>query len=120
MMMIALAFLLVHMFVPHHHHANISSKENVQEHQSASSLIDFIALSYHNQNEQDLTDYTFSHHLDIEFGADLIQKISTIVALFIIVPQEETKDQLFANPNLIHREVWQNVYALRGPPTIIA
>lgn len=120
MMLLALAFLLVHTFVPHHHHSNLTSQENFQEHQSAKSLMDYIALSYHSQGDHDLEEFTVANQLAIEFNADFVQQIATIASFYLILVEQEAKTNTFANPNVNLQEAWNTTQTLRGPPTIIA
>ncbi len=43
----ATAIVLLHSFIPHTHHSEVSITEDIRQHKDASSLLDYLALGFH-------------------------------------------------------------------------
>lgn len=46
-MFVAVAILLLHSFLPHSHHDELSEEEHIEVHEEAVTLLDFIRLAFH-------------------------------------------------------------------------
>lgn len=45
--MLAGAILLMHSILPHEHHSELDENQHVEDHETASSLLDYIKLAFH-------------------------------------------------------------------------
>ncbi|MEP5612863.1 MAG: hypothetical protein ABJP45_11465 [Cyclobacteriaceae bacterium] len=87
LMMVAGGILLMHSFLPHSHHDELSDTEHVEVHEEAESILDFFRLAFHvNQGENHLEDFKNSQQyqaqflvvtsiIDLAFGPVLIEEI---------------------------------------------
>lgn len=86
LMMVAGGILLMHSFLPHSHHDELSDTEHTEVHEEAESILDFFRLAFHvNQGENHLEDFKNSPQyqtqfllvasiVDLEFGSVLIEE----------------------------------------------
>lgn len=57
-MLIAISLLMLHSFMPHQHHNQISDEQHTLEHAAADSILDYILLAFHvSPGENHLEDF---------------------------------------------------------------
>lgn len=115
---IGLSILLIHSFVSHHHHSEISFQQDQIEHRDADGIIDFIALVFHNDHsEEQMEEFTIAQNgLNSEntqvLDFAIFPKVNFCIESFFLSAQN-CKDHLFLSPNSGGK-----VRSLRAPPVI--
>lgn len=67
-MILAGVILLLHSFLPHNHHNEISEEEHLEVHEEASSVIDYILLAFHNNpGKNHLEEFKNSQQYQLQF-----------------------------------------------------
>lgn len=123
LMYVAATLMLAHSLVPHFHVQQNSSETHVEQHEDASSLLDYLTLAFHHeQYDGQLEIYVASDATEVNF--DLDQSIITSDFDFVSpnttssteVPAKKYGDHsLFASS-----EAAIQTYSLRGPPNILS
>lgn len=115
----AILVLLIHSIVPHQHHAELSDTEHQKQHVEASSILDYIALSFHfDHPDGQLEEYTVAqgdvHEVDqfIQLG-DLPSAV--VDAVFHV--EKESENQFYAYQTE-RQNVSASAHSLRGPPSL--
>ena len=68
--------LLLHTLLPHEHHSELNEKEHFEQHESASSLLDFIKLAFHmDQGDGHLEKYRTSKYFNFFLDAFIIEEV---------------------------------------------
>ncbi len=115
----AILVLLIHSIVPHQHHAELSDTEHQKQHVEASSILDYIALSFHfDHPDGQLEEYTVAqgdvHEVD-QFTQ--IGDLPGAVVDVVFHVEAESENQFYA-----YQTERQNVsaiaHSLRGPPSL--
>ena len=116
---LATMVVILHSVVPHNHHCNLSPEEHAKEHQSADSLLDFIALGFHGDHgEGQWEDFSGGNEVqtplsDAVFVAGCIQVPSTD-----LVYTESIEAFFGVRPGILNRGLWDSDL-LRGPPSVV-
>lgn len=113
--------MVMHTLVPHQHHDDLSYEDNLIEHNSATSILDYLELAFH-------ADLGEGHleHLDSANGPELNQVLNTkvlvpimnwhpILAPRLIEPNVEYV-RVFTDNHRIPKDVSIQAPVLRGPP----
>ncbi|MEP1096306.1 MAG: hypothetical protein ABJG78_14415 [Cyclobacteriaceae bacterium] len=86
LMMVAGVILLMHSFLPHSHHDELSDSEHIEVHEEAETILDFFRLAFHvNQGENHLENFKNAQQyqaqflliasiIELEFGPVLIEE----------------------------------------------
>lgn len=86
LMIVAGAILLLHSFLPHSHHDELSDSEHTEVHEEAETILDFFRLAFHvNQGENHLENFKNAQQyqaqfllvasiIELEFGPVLIEE----------------------------------------------
>lgn len=114
-LLLSVSILLLHSFMPHQHHSEISEERHSLEHKDADSILDYLLLAFHaNLGENHLEEY---------------QKASSIASCF--VPSDQLMlelradwvvevDAVYADVEpAIHHLLLINQRRFRGPPQLV-
>jgi hypothetical protein len=109
-MFIAVAFLILHGLLPHHHHEEMDGVQHFAAHETADNWIDYLQLAFHlNPGENHLEDY----HLTDFSPANILLVTS------LIYPNRSWIDQYQVEYSPVNRkkstELIDN-HPFRGPP----
>ena len=115
-MFTALSMLLLHSFMPHQHHDELSEEEHIEQHTSASTAFDYLALLFHENIGVDhlehfeTTDYLFNFCL---------VAVETMDYYFLY--QVESQAQDAKSPRILDKIVYSVLLETsneRGPPMV--
>lgn len=115
----ALLIVLLHSFIPHKHHSDLSSFENEQIHAEATGILDYLSLAFHfDTGGEQLEEYTVADS-DVDEGLQLMEFIPVAVVNFnpvLPIEEERVKFKNKHDDNQGRLAVQKN--SLRGPPAI--
>lgn len=117
MLFIATTIVLLHSIIPHSHHSELSAEQHLQEHENASSILDYLSLAFHLDHEdgqfEDFTpgQYSTPQHLQPFLNSPqvLAIEIQTIAA--------GSRTWTSLEPVFVDRSA-ANSSGLRAPPTL--
>lgn len=112
-LLLAGCLLLLHSFIPHQHHSELSEEEHIEQHEEADDLFEFLQLVFH-----------------IDFGEDHLEKFKTSSFHFDLADLPDTQQILYTPYLILEREFlpFQNtsfssieekyIQKFRGPPSL--
>lgn len=111
---IAGTILLMHSVLPHEHHTELNDNQNIQAHERATSLLDFIKLAFHIDLGQDhLEKYKAASQEQVTFDS----YVSEIPDFSLETVYFENESQKFlAYKNNLYSKYYSRHHSLRGPP----
>ncbi|WP_421765563.1 hypothetical protein [Ekhidna sp.] len=113
---VAVSFLMLHTFMPHHHSDQISEEQHFIEHSEADSLIDFIRLAFHlNPGENHLEEFEQNTGVTLHFPVADFHKIEVPNQVIDIATPSFTKAQDVA----IEHQFTSLSLSFRGPPQLV-
>lgn len=116
----AVLILLIHSIIPHRHHAELSDAEHQKEHIEASSLFDFLALSFHfDHPEGQLEDFTSAQSdvSDVDQLDQLADFSGPIMATAF--PEFAEEDNHVYSYQSANGQFSASSHSLRGPPSLL-
>jgi len=115
----AILVLLIHSIVPHQHHAELSGAAHQKQHAEASSILDYIALSFHfDHPDGQLEEYTVAQG-DIHEVDQFTQIGDLPSAVVDLVFQVETESENhFYTAQVERQNISTSTHSLRGPPSL--
>lgn len=115
-MYLATIIVLLHSFVPHHHHSELITEDHIEEHEEASSLVDFLALAFHfEQHDGQLEKYDSG----TEFQLDDIEAIQYFIpSHFEFTAPTQAKVILVTGNQSVPLSNIISCTELRGPPSV--
>lgn len=115
---VAVSILLMHSFVPHHHHSELSFEQNQEEHQNADGIIDFLALAFHfDHQEGQMEEFTVAQS-DFEFDEIQLLDFATVSNNDLYESVfNKTKGLISYTPRKLAKRV-DLTRSLRAPPSI--
>lgn len=115
---LATTVVILHSIVPHNHHCNLSPEEHAKEHQSANSLLDFIALGFHaDHGEGQWEDFSSSNEVRVQLMTASIVESLDISPSEFLAHTESTEFIFGFRPGVLNRGLWDSD-VLRGPPSV--
>ncbi|MEQ6168891.1 MULTISPECIES: hypothetical protein [unclassified Ekhidna] len=113
---VAVSFLMLHTFMPHHHLDQISEEQHFTEHSEADSLIDFIRLAFHlNPGENHLEEFEQNTGVILHFPVADFHKIEVPNQVVDIVTPSFVEAQDVA----IEHQFTSLSLSFRGPPQLV-
>jgi hypothetical protein len=115
-MYLAAIIVLLHSFIPHHHHSELKSLDHLEEHKSANSIVDLLALAFHfEQHDGQLEKYDAGN----EFEPNFDYSFDFIVENPYILNDVTTQVCQFPIDNFeAHHDAHCYSVELRGPPSV--
>ena len=106
--------LLLHSFMPHQHSDELSAAEHIEEHTSASSVFDYLAVLFHEnlgENHLEHFDTPASHYEDLATPA-------VVPSFYAVYDVECVKNDIefSEKPNSTLCSVCTKTSSKRGPP----
>ncbi len=118
LMFIAVAILLLHAFLPHSHHEELSEEElteaeHVEAHEGAATILDFIRLAFHlNSGSNYLEDYKNTQQYQAQF---FVESSEVAIEFEVVVLEESPKSKTTYLSNFQTRFRHKGL-SFRGPP----
>ncbi|MFT4739085.1 MAG: hypothetical protein ACI8QD_000453 [Cyclobacteriaceae bacterium] len=108
--------LLMHSVLPHHHHGDLNENQNVNAHETASSLLDFVKLAFHVDLGQDhLESYNVAQYEQVSFD---ILSVAINDFLFEASITEISFPKRFPFQENLHARFLSHHLSVRGPPQL--
>lgn len=112
-MILAGVILLLHSFLPHNHHNEISEEEHLEVHEEASSILDYILLAFHNNpGKNHLEEFKSSQQYQLQFL--LVTSVPSFD--FALSPVLEVIESHPAYTYHFPRQTHYESLQFRGPP----
>ena len=112
-MILAGVILLLHSFLPHHHHNEISEAEHVEVHEEARTVIDYILLAFHNNpGENHLEEFKNAQQYQLQLLLVASVPNFDFGSSVVLETLEKPSAYSYYFPQPIH---YQNLQ-FRGPP----
>ena len=112
--LLAGAILMLHNFLPHQHHSELSEEEHITQHETAENLYDFLQLIFHmDQGEAHLERYQTTDHTQLSFHFPQLEK--TVVYLESTTSGHTPSFDRPASEGLFTRYLASQL-RFRGPP----
>lgn len=116
----AMFVVLLHSIVPHQHLANNNSFSHIEEHETASTWIDFIALGFHHQQvEGDLENFAPSNPSDqVDFQPEFV--CFTHLHFYQFTIADLTKNKTYSTKTVtpLFEDPFSGSSYRRGPPIL--
>jgi hypothetical protein len=115
---IAIGIILLHSFIPHKHHSDLTEVDHTSQHVEATSFLDIVALGFHvDHQDGELEEFTASLDKDI-IEYDLIQCAANSCAIHAPLFKEQ-KVNLYTSLEIPFLEdFYCKAIGLRGPPSL--
>lgn len=108
------SILLMHSILPHEHHSELDVNQHVEEHETATSLLDFIKLAFHVDLGQD---HLESYKVDQQEQVTFHLIASPILEFSFEAPCTQAQPQKFIPfEDKLHSRDFPQHLRLRGPP----
>lgn len=111
---IATSLVLLHSIIPHSHHSELTEEENLKQHETASSIIDYLSLAFHLDHEDgQLEDFIPGNDVDpVQLEPYILSNFSVGVTLEVT----ERELLLTSYDHFYHDRSSLTSSGLRAPP----
>ena len=110
------AILLLHSILPHKHHTELNALEHVTQHESATSLLDFIKLAFHlDQGEDHLENFKVAEQYQLSIDLFVFSQLDFSLEAKVV--------ELWSIDFPVYQYTQYHKYLLpqlrfRGPPSV--
>lgn len=112
-----MSIVLMHNIIAHDHHNDIELDDHIEQHNEASSILDFLLLGFHVDNLDQQSNETHDQpHLITEFNAIVPPAIAYSLPIKV---EDYLEPAIFFYKHQFFDDLSDNDLGKRGPPAIV-